>query len=97
MERKVQAICVQLSDLTSERNFLKEQLQGEHSEKGNQLSHLEGRLLELEKMLKESRISESSLQSQVATVDIILLYYFIYLVIALSFKLRSVFFFSASY
>jgi predicted RNase H-like nuclease (RuvC/YqgF family) len=35
---------------------------------GKQLSHLEGRLSELERMLKESRAAESALQGQVSHV-----------------------------
>ena len=69
VETRVQSLCRQLSDLTTDSSFLKEQLhlaQGEHSDKGKQLSHLDGRLLELEKGLKESRASESSLQGQVS-------------------------------
>lgn len=68
VETKVQSLCTQLSDVSTNKSFLKEQLQlaqGEHSDKGKQLSHLEGRLSELEKMLKESRSSESALQGQV--------------------------------
>ena len=68
VETRVQSLCRQLSDTLTNNSFLKEQLhlaQGEHSDKGKQLSHLEGRLLELEKALKESRASESSLQGQV--------------------------------
>ena len=72
IEARVQSLCTQLSDTVTNNTFLKEQLQlaqGEHSDKGKQLSHLEGRLLELEKALKESRTLENSLQGQVSVLS----------------------------
>ncbi|XP_076455922.1 uncharacterized protein LOC143290403 isoform X2 [Babylonia areolata] len=74
-ETRVKSLCAQLSDTTANNSFLKEQLQlaqGEQSDKGKELSHLEGRLLELEKALKESRVAESFLQGQVASTELTL-------------------------
>ncbi|KAL8603113.1 hypothetical protein ACOMHN_046025 [Nucella lapillus] len=75
VKTRVKSLCTQLSDSTTNNSFLKEQLQlaqGEQSDKGNQLCLLEGRLLELEKALKESRATECSLQGQAASMELTL-------------------------
>ncbi|GFO01476.1 fyve and coiled-coil domain-containing protein 1 [Plakobranchus ocellatus] len=66
----MKALQLKLGQLEEEKHTIQYHLQGEQTDKGKQLSLMEGRLLEQEKALKEAQELRASLQTEAAKLDI---------------------------